>query len=81
MIKIRLDNFIIPPKNGHLMPVNPKFYTKCPLDIHDYVNVFHSLQMEPNLITPLRCQHRALKGIRKYVKKFLKDMCIFGMFC
>jgi len=41
MIKIRLDNSIIPPKNGHLMHVNPKFYTKCPLDIHDYANMFH----------------------------------------
>jgi hypothetical protein len=36
VIKIRLENFLIPPppplyKNGRLTHVNPKLYTKCPL--------------------------------------------------
>ncbi len=31
MIKNRLNNYLIPPKNGHLMHVDPQLYTKCPL--------------------------------------------------
>jgi len=32
VIKIRLDNYLVAlRKNGHLMPINPKLYTKCPL--------------------------------------------------
>jgi hypothetical protein len=30
MIKNRLDNYLIPPKNGHLTHINPKLYIKCP---------------------------------------------------
>ncbi len=30
MIKNRLDNYLIPPKNGHLTHINPKLYVKCP---------------------------------------------------
>ncbi len=30
MITKRLDNYLVPPKNGHLTYVIPKFYTKCP---------------------------------------------------
>jgi hypothetical protein len=32
MIKNRLDNYLIPPKNGCLTHVDPKFYIKCPQD-------------------------------------------------
>jgi hypothetical protein len=31
MIKNKLDNYLIPPKNGRLTHVNTKFYIKCPL--------------------------------------------------
>ncbi len=30
MIKTRLDNYLIPPKNGRFTHVDPKFYFKCP---------------------------------------------------
>jgi len=30
MIKKMLDNYLIPPKNGHLTYIVPKFYIKCP---------------------------------------------------
>jgi hypothetical protein len=30
MIKNRLDNYLIPPKNGHLTYIVPKFYINCP---------------------------------------------------
>jgi hypothetical protein len=30
MMKNRLDNYLIPPKNGHLTHINPKLYIKCP---------------------------------------------------
>ncbi len=62
MIKNKWDNYVIPSKTACLMHVNPKFYTKCPLGIHNHANTSHQLQMEPNLVTPLRCQHRALNG-------------------
>jgi hypothetical protein len=32
VIKNRLDNYLIPPKNGHLTHINPKLYIKCPLE-------------------------------------------------
>jgi len=31
MIKNRLNNYLIPFQNGHLLHVNFKLYTKCPL--------------------------------------------------
>jgi len=30
MIKNRLDNYLMPPKNGHLTYIVPKFYTNSP---------------------------------------------------
>jgi hypothetical protein len=30
VMKNRLDNYVIPLKNSHLMHVDPKLYIKCP---------------------------------------------------
>ncbi len=41
MIKNKWDNYVIPSKTACLMHVNPKFYTKCPLGIHNHANTSH----------------------------------------
>jgi len=41
MIKTRLNNYVTLPQNGRLMHIDPKLYTKCPLGIHDHVNMSH----------------------------------------
>jgi hypothetical protein len=30
VVKNRFDNYLIPPKNNHLMHIKLKLYTKCP---------------------------------------------------
>jgi hypothetical protein len=40
----------------HLQPMIFSFYTLKLFSIHDHTHMFCYLQMEPNLVTPLRCQ-------------------------
>jgi len=39
VIKNRLNNYLVTPKNGHLMHVDPKLYTKCPLGTWAFVGL------------------------------------------